>query len=52
MKQTKAALKELATIGNFVACFKRNKGIEPEVIYITKKQKETLGLEGGRKVAR
>ena len=50
MKNTKAALKELAKIGDFVGGFKRIKGREPEVIHITKKQRDTLGIEPEEKL--
>lgn len=50
MRKTKAALKELKQIEDFVGGFKRIKGREPEIIYITKKQRDTLGLEQGDKL--
>lgn len=50
MKKTKAALKELAKIGEFVGGFTRAKGREPEVIYISKKQKDILGIEDDEKL--
>lgn len=50
MKQTKEALKELKNIGDFIGGFKRARGKEPDAIYISKKQRETLGLEDGEKL--
>lgn len=50
VKQTKAAMKELANIGEFLGGFKRAKGEEPEIIYISKKQRDTLGIEVGEKL--
>lgn len=43
-------MKELASIGEFVAGFKMAKKAEPEIIYISKKQRDTLGIESDEKL--
>lgn len=50
MKDTKAAMKVIKEVGEFIGAYKRCKGSEPEVIYLSKRQIDTLGLEKKEKI--
>ena len=50
MKSTKASIKEQNVVANFINAYRRAKRREPEVLYLSKRQIEVMGLEPHEKI--